>query len=223
MSRHRAPGFRPALRPIPLCVGVVLYLAGTAVGVWAVSTGARNTGEFALDRTVAADRGPVMVDVSRAVNALLGPVIAPIWLVLLCIVLWRTLGRGVALRTGLLTMVGWLSIEVWKLIFHRHRPPTAAVHALVTETKPDSFPSGHTAFTTALVVGLAVALAGHRALRRVVLAVGIPLIVLVAGSRLVLGAHYLADVIAAVVLACGTIAGMVGLGLDGRRGDTAEV
>lgn len=223
MSRHRAPGFRPALRPIPLCVGVVLYLAGTAVGVWAVSTGARNTGEFALDRTVAADRGPVMVDVSRAVNVLLGPVIAPIWLVLLCIVLWRTLGRGVALRTGLLTMVGWLSIEVWKLIFHRHRPPTAAVHALVTETKPDSFPSGHTAFTTALVVGLAVALAGHRALRRVVLAVGIPLIVLVAGSRLVLGAHYLADVIAAVVLACGTIAGMVGLGLDGRRGDTAEV
>lgn len=223
MSRHRAPGFRPALRPIPLCVGVVLYLAGTAIGVWAVSTGARNTGEFALDRTVAADRGPVMVDVSRAVNVLLGPVIAPIWLVLLCIVLWRTLGRGVALRTGLLTMVGWLSIEVWKLIFHRHRPPTAAVHALVTETKPDSFPSGHTAFTTALVVGLAVALAGHRALRRVVLAVGIPLIVLVAGSRLVLGAHYLADVIAAVVLACGTIAGMVGLGLDGRRGDTAEV
>lgn len=222
---HRVPrvASRPSLRPGPLGLGITLYLIGTAIGVWAVSNGARHTGEFALDRTIAADRGTFVVDVSRAINVLFGPVVGPVWLLLLCLVVWRTLGRTVAVRAGLMALVGWLSVEVWKMIFHRHRPPTGAVHALVTETKPDSFPSGHTAFTAALVVAFAVALAGHRRLRTVVLAVGIPLVVVVAASRLVLGAHYLADVVAAPVLVCGTIAGIVGLGLDGRKGGSPGV
>lgn len=216
---QRAPrvAFRPSFRPGLIGLGIVLYLIGTAIGIWAVSTGARHTGEFALDRTIAADRGTFVADVSRVINVAFGPVVGPIWALLLCLVVWRTLGRSVALRAGLLTLVGWLSVEVWKMIFHRHRPPTAAVHALVTETKPDSFPSGHTAFTAALVVGFAVVFAAHRRLRRIVLIVGIPLIVVVAASRLVLGAHYLADVVAAPILVCGTIAGIVGLGLLGGR------
>lgn len=222
---QRAPkvSFRPTLRPAPLLLGIVLYVLGTVIGIWAVSTGARNTGEFSLDRTIAADRGTFVVDVSKVINVVFGPVVGPIWLVILCIVVWRTLGRVVAVRAGLLAVVSWLSIEVWKMIFHRHRPPTGAVHALVTETGADSFPSGHTAFTTAVVLAFAVAFVGHRSLRRAVLVIGIPLIVVVAASRLVLGAHYLADVTAAPILACGTIAGIIGLGLDGRRGDTAEV
>lgn len=221
LQRARTTAFRPRLRPAPLVLGIVLYLIGTGIGIWAVSTGARHTGEFALDRTIAADRGTVAVDLSKVINVLFGPAVGPIWLLLLCIVLWRTLGKVVALRAGLIALVGWFSVEVWKMVFHRHRPPTAAVHALVVETKPDSFPSGHAAFTTAVVVALAVALVGHPKLRRAVLLVGIPLIVVVAASRLVLGAHYLADVTAAPILVCGTIAGIFGLGLDGGRGDTA--
>ncbi|WP_446666913.1 phosphatase PAP2 family protein [Flexivirga sp. B27] len=224
----RPTTFRPVLRPKPLVLGIALYVLGTAVGVWAVGVGARHTGELALDRTIAADRGTFVVDVSRVINVVFGPVVGPLWAVLLCVVVWRTLGRVVALRAGLTALVAWLSVEVWKLIFRRDRPPTDAVHALVVETKPDSFPSGHTAFATALVVAFAVALgAGHRTLRRVVLLGGIPLIVVVAASRLVLGAHYLADVCAAPILVCGTIAGMIGLGLVGPDegpggGDTAD-
>lgn len=223
LRRAPKPAFRPVLRPAALALAVLLYIVGTGIGVWAVSTGARHTGEFALDRTIAADRGTVLADIGRVINVAFGPVVGPIWLLLLCLVLWRALGRVVALQTGLLTLAGWFSIEVFKLLFHRHRPPTSAVHALVVETQQDSFPSGHTAFTAALVVALAVALVGHRTLRRVVLLVGIPLIVVVAASRLVVGAHYLADVVAAPIFASATIAAAVGLGLVGRRRDNPEV
>ena len=156
-----------------------------------------------------------MADVSKVINIVLGPVVGPVWLLLICIWLWRTLGRVVALRAALLTLVGWFSIEVFKWIFHRHRPPTALVHALVVEHGADSFPSGHTAFTASLVAGVFLALAGHRGVRRVVLLLGLPLILVVAASRLVIGAHYLADVTAAPFLAWGSIAVAVALGFAG--------
>lgn len=223
LQRDPKRDLRPTLRPAALVAAAVLYALGTGIGIWAVSTGARHTGEYALDRTIAGDRGTIVADISKVINVVFGPAVGPVWLLLLCLVLWRTLGRTVALRAGLLTLVGWFSIEVFKMLFHRHRPPTAAVHALVVETQPDSFPSGHTAFTAALVAAFFVALAGHRTVRRVVLLAGIPLIVVVAASRLVVGAHYLADVVAAPLLATATIAAVVGLGLTGRRGDRPQV
>lgn len=211
----RLPPTSVLARPRALVVAAVLYLLGLAIGVWAVSVGARHTGELRLDQTLAADRGTVLADLGRVINVVLGPVVGPVWLVLICVLLWRTLGRVVALRAALLTLVGWFSIEVFKWIFHRHRPPTSAVHALVIERGADSFPSGHTAFTASLVAGLFLALAGHRALRRNVLALGLPLVVVVAASRLLIGAHYLADVTAAPLLAWGSIAIAVALGFGG--------
>lgn len=188
-----------------LTAAVVCWVIGLAIGIYVSVLGARSTGELSLDKTVAADRGSVVVDISKVFNVVLGPAVGPVVLLVLCIVLWRTLGRMVAIWTAILTLVGWMSIEVFKMIFARHRPPTGVVHALVIETKPDSFPSGHTAFTSALVLGLFVALCGHATFRRWVLIVGISLVIAVAASRLVLGAHYLGDVMAAPFLASGTI------------------
>lgn len=202
-------------RPRALVVAAVLYLLGLAIGVWAVSVGARHTGELRLDETLAADRGTLLADIGKGVNVVAGPMVGPVWLLLICVVLWRTLGRVVALRAALLTLVGWFSIEVFKWIFHRHRPPTSVVHALVVEHGADSFPSGHTAFTASLVAALFLALAGHHTLRRIVLAVGLPLVVVIAATRLVVGAHYLADVTAAPLLAWGSIAVAVALGFAG--------
>lgn len=104
-----------------------------------------------------------------------------------------------------LTIIGWLSVEMGKVLVHRMRPPAATVHALVVETKPDSYPSGHTAFAAALVFAVAATmLLAHHPTRTVWL-VGIPFIVIVAASRLYLGAHYLSDVIASAVFAGGTV------------------
>lgn len=199
-------------RPRALLVAAVLYAVGVGIGVWAVSTGARATGELRLDETLAGDRGPALADVSRVINVVFAPGVGLIWLALICVILWRTLGRVVALRAALLTLGGWLSIEIFKLLFHRHRPPTGLVHALVVERQPDSFPSGHTAFTASVVAGLFLAVAGHHVLRRVILSVGLPLIVIVAASRLFIGAHYLVDVSAAPLLAWASIAVGVALG-----------
>lgn len=210
--RH-APRARPVPHPRALAVTALLWVLGIAVGVVATSVGASGTGELRLDRTIAAHRDSVLADIGRVINVVLGPLVGPVLLVLICVVLWRTLGRVVALRAGALTLGGWLSIEVFKMIFHRHRPPTSVVHALVVETQPDSFPSGHTAFTASLVAGVFLAVVGHRKLQRIILLAGLPLVVVVAGSRLVVGAHYLADVVAAPLLAWGTIAIAVAVGL----------
>lgn len=214
-SEHRPSASTPFPRARALLATVVLWALGLGIGIWAVGTGSRGTGELRLDETLAADRGAVLADISKVINVVLGPVVGPLWLILICVVLWRTLGRVVALRAAILTLGGWLSIEIFKFLFHRHRPPTHLVHALVVETKPDSFPSGHTAFTASLVAGVFLAVAGHRALQRIILLVGLPLVVVVAASRLVIGAHFLADVVAAPLLAWGSIAVGVALGFAG--------
>lgn len=210
---HRPPRPRPVPHPQVLGLTVLLYALGIGIGVVATSIGARRDGELRLDRTIAADRGSLLIDVSRVINVVFGPAVGLVLLALLCLVLWRTVGRIVALRAGALTLGGWWSIEVFKMFFQRHRPPTSVVHALVVETQPDSFPSGHTAYTASLVVAFFLVLAGHRTLRKVILLAGLPLLVIVAGSRLVLGAHYLTDVVAAPLLAWGTMAIAVACGL----------
>lgn len=196
---------RPRPLPRALALAGACWAIGIAIGIYVTALGARSTGELSLDETVASDRGSIVVDISKVINVVMGPAVGPVVLLILCLILWRTVSTRVAIWSAGLTLVGWLSIEVFKMLFHRNRPPTATVHALVTETKPDSFPSGHTAFTAALVLGLFVALCGHYTLRRLVAIIGIPLIVVVAASRLVLGAHYLGDVTAAPFLAFGTI------------------
>lgn len=217
---HEPPRPRPVPHPRVLGLTVLLYILGIGVGVAATSIGASHTGELQLDRTIAAHRDSFLADIGKVINVVFGPTVGPVLMVLLCLVLWRTLGRVIALRAGALTLGGWFSIEVFKMLFHRHRPPTSVVHALVVETQPDSFPSGHTAFTASLVAAFFLVLAGHRTLRKVTLLVGLPLLVIVAGSRLVVGAHYLADVVAAPLLAWGTIAIAVACGLADRGSPT---
>ena len=104
-----------------------------------------------------------------------------------------------------LTIAGWLSVEIGKALVHRARPPMTTVHALVVETKPDSYPSGHTAFAAALVFAVVATLVLLRRPTRTVWWVGVPFVVVVAASRLYLGAHYLTDVIASVIFAGGTV------------------
>lgn len=81
-----------------------------------------------------------------------------------------------------------------------------------------SYPSGHTAFTCALVVAVLFALRDWR-WRWVAAAAGAALVMAVAGSRMYLGVHYPSDVAAAVVLVVSTAAILVPVLTDlDRRG-----
>lgn len=184
--------------------GAALLLAGLLLGLAVTRIGAARTGELAVDIAVADHRTGLLTAVARFFDVGLSPGVALALLLLVCGLLWRR-SNFAATAIALFTLVGWLSVEIGKAVVQRPRPPGATVHALVSETAADSYPSGHTAFAAALVIAIAttMTLLGRRA--TVVWAVGLPLVLLVAASRLYLGVHYLADVTASVIFAGGSV------------------
>jgi membrane-associated phospholipid phosphatase len=116
-------------------------------------------------------------------------------LVLLCLLYWLTDRERAATLTAL--VLGGAAVAVGlKGVFLLPRPPTET--ALVVETGY-GFPSGHAIIATVLYGGLAaLADVGRRAVRYACAAV---LISVVALSRVVIGVHYLGDVLVGVALA----------------------
>lgn len=117
---------------------------------------------------------------------------------------------GLALRRRLVDALlvvtvigsGWLSTLVLKHLIDRPRPPVATADG-------GGYPSGHVALVTAVVFAVFF-LARNVDWRDTVATVGPMLIVLVAFSRVILGAHYLTDTIGAVLLASGAVIGISG-------------
>lgn len=208
---HRTIGARPTVRWTWVSWGVPLGILGLLLGFLVTSIGSRHTGEYALDMDISQHRDSLAIDLSRTVNLVGSPTVAPFLLLALAALIWWRFDLGSAGWFFGSAVVGWFSVAVAKVFVHRHRPPTAAMHSLVVEKAADSFPSGHTALFAGIVFGAAVALRHHRSATRLVLLVGVPLIILVGLSRLVLGAHYLADVGAAPLVAGGAILTVAGL------------
>jgi membrane-associated phospholipid phosphatase len=95
---------------------------------------------------------------------------------------------------------GWLLESLLKILYHRARPDLWP--ALVTE-KTFSFPSGHATMST-LFYGATAALVFHfsrsRALRTLAVSAAALVILLVCYSRIYLGAHWLTDVLAGILV-----------------------
>lgn len=208
---------RPTVRWEFVLGGVLLLTVGVLIGVVVTTVGARGTGEFGLDRALGAHRPAGAVGAAWVFTTLASPWLAPLTLLASGALVTRLAGRAAGMWCVVLALVGWLGSTVCKQAFRRHRPPTDAVHALVTQHQPNSFPSGHTAFTTAVVIALAVTLRAHPQARTRVLLVGGPVIVAVGASRLVLGAHYWGDVLGAPFIASGAILLVTGLVEPGIR------
>lgn len=125
---------------------------------------------------------------------------------LTCGWLWRIGERRWSL-TVLLTIPGGMLLNVvLKQVFVRARPE---FEAPILTLSSYSFPSGHTMAATVLYGVLACFMARRavsrtRAVLAFVLAAG--LIASVAFSRMYLGAHYLTDILAAVLEGCGWLA-----------------
>lgn len=191
-------------------VGALLLVTGLGLGLVVTTLGAGATGEQSLDGHIAADRFDALVSFARFVDVAIGPALAATLLAVVCVGIWACHSLRIAIVFGALTSAGWLSSLVGKAIVARPRPPQS-VHPLVLETAHDSFPSGHTAFAAAFVAATVATLwlLGHRV--RAVAWLGALLVAVVGASRLVLGAHYLADVVGAPLFAVGAVALVAGL------------
>ena len=116
------------------------------------------------------------------------------------LVLWFEGHRISALLFGGSVLGGFLVSTVLKMVFERPRPDVAS--ALVQEKLP-SFPSGHATMATVFFGGL-VAVAFHlsrrRAVRVTALTVGLVLVIVVAATRIYLGAHWATDTVAGILV-----------------------
>ena len=145
-----------------------------------------------------AHRPPMIVDVAKLATDLgsVG-VLAVVATAAAALLWWRGARLVVALAPlGALAVAG-VVVAAGKQIMHRQRPPVAL--RLVTETEP-SFPSGHAADSTAVLLTIAIVVAVvlfRRPLLRIgTVALGFAVPALIGLSRLVLGVHWPTDVLA---------------------------
>ena len=187
-----------------------------ALASWVVIASA---GSFPLDaataRTVASWRlGDVSLAVPRALEFFGSPSVRAVWTAALAIVLWRWLGPRHALLVLAAAAVFVLTDSI-KYLADRQRP------AAGSGLNP-SFPSGHAAYT-ASVVGLMVVLLVRHSRPKLACA-GLVLIALMGPSRVMLGVHWLSDVLVGYAIGLGWLALVVGFGLPwAETGDQREV
>ena len=143
-------------------------------------------------------RTDALISASKVVSEIGSFVSLAILAMLLGIWLWRR-GWHVALSVAPVVslVLASLASTATKALFHRERPPVV-LHA--TTVTLAAFPSGHAtdaaAFFLAASLTLAITIARRRSTRALLVATGLFLAALVGLSRLVLGVHWLSDVVA---------------------------
>ena len=189
---------------------VVGLLGVLAVGIVAVPLALLVRGEYGplvgADRDVsdwaerAVSGSTALLRLAEAVTLLGDPVGITVVAAALALVLWR---RGstrlalyvVAARVGALVLSQGL-----KHVVDRARP---VFDAPVAEALGPSFPSGHALGSSVFWTTCAVLLLPHVRWPRLLLAGAVLVAVLVAGSRVLLGVHYLTDVTGGLLLGLG--------------------
>jgi undecaprenyl-diphosphatase len=113
-----------------------------------------------------------------------------------------------AVATFLIIAVGWNSSQIAKVVVMRNRPPTA--FSLAPETGSNSFPSGHVAFAVSLAIALCLLAVGTRWFKAAV-ALGAAWTLLIAFTRLYIGAHYPTDIVGSVLVSSSAVIFLTGL------------
>lgn len=144
---------------------------------------------------------PVFDAIAQSIDVVFGPRFA-VLVAVLAVVTAGLIGRSwwTALRMALLVAIPWAAVDVIKVIIQRPRPDMSLlVHPLLVEPTSFSYPSGHTAFATALGMSAVVMLSGWR-YRAAAVVVAIVVALTTAWSRIYLGAHYPSDVFGSLLL-----------------------
>lgn len=149
-------------------------------------------------------RSDLATTLLTGVTNVFGPVVLPILVAIGCVVWWRLAGqwRDPVLLVGAMLLSTAVSVTI-KAVVARPRPDDELMSVPGVESS-FSFPSGHTigATTLVLVSGYLIWERHRSGLRFTLWAVSsVLVVVLVAGSRLYLGYHFITDVLAAISLA----------------------
>ena len=118
----------------------------------------------------------------------------PAYIILILIIIWqRKIRFGLSIAS--LAIGGFLSVQLLKQIFQRHRPP----NPLMPNVIDFSFPSGHSTCSLIFCAVLAYIL-WHSKVQRPLRSAGMGFLILLAGSiglsRVILSLHYPTDVLA---------------------------
>jgi len=106
---------------------------------------------------------------------------------------------------------GYLACEVFKAAVSMPRPNgNLMFHPLLAETGHDSFPSGHTTFAVSYAIA-ALLLSRHTRWFRFTVVLGSLFALMVAVSRMYVGAHYLTDVLGSAAVAAVAVSFWCGL------------
>ena len=162
---------------------------------------------------------------SNAVYQIFGPVPAIVGTVVLTAIITAiTRNLRVASTFAVTIAATWLSLALVKLAVHRPRPDAALLLYPLSPAQVDaSYPSGHTAFVTALVVTIVLGFAAGRS-RWLARIIGGLLIIGVGVALVVDGVHFPSDVGASIVwgIAVAPLARMIWVSVVLRRIDDAK-
>jgi undecaprenyl-diphosphatase len=188
----------PAAR---LLLGLVVFvLVGWAAG--ALWTSLVGSGEVEAMHRIAENRSAGLTTVAQVVTWA-GSVFVLVPLALICcLLLFRAGLRWEAFAVAVSLGGAMLISDAVKLLVSRPRPPVEHLQSVTGS----SFPSGHSTQASAFWFSLVLALRAARVaplLTRVAAGLALVLVLAVALSRVYLGVHYPADVIAGVLLGTG--------------------
>jgi undecaprenyl-diphosphatase len=189
-------------KPLLILLGSFMVLSVAVAVGWLVPI------DTVATNAMVAIRSDVLTEVTSNFTALgSAPVVAAG--VLVAVLYCVASGRPRFALAMLGTPIAFLLCSLVKLVVHRPRP----TEALIVVPATFSFPSGHAAASTALFLTLALLAAqGERRTgpRRVIIAAGLGIALMVAWSRVYLGVHYFSDVMGGMLLgATGTVAALL--------------
>ncbi len=194
----------PSRRPAPLiAIAVVAVVAVIVFGRFAVSSPAVSSWDAAVSHWFNLLHAGTLGFVATALYTVFEPPFAIAITVIASAVMWlvtRNLRLGISF--GAVIAITWLPTVIIKLLVHRPRPnPLTLAHPFAVQ--PDaSYPSGHVAFVTALVVALILLSRGRR-FRWLVVTLGSLLVVALGVALVIDGVHFPTDVIASMIWSAG--------------------
>ena len=196
------PGGGPVRHPAArLALGLLIFVL-IAWGVGELWISLAGSTDLEAVRSVARERSPGLTTAAKA-TTWAGSAVTLVPLALVCCVALVRVGlRREALAVAVSLAGAILIYDVTKLLVSRPRPPLERLQLV----HGSSFPSGHAAQAGAFWCSLVLALGAAGAPRLAAglfAAIALVLVLAVAGSRVYLGVHYPADVVAGVLLGAG--------------------
>lgn len=214
LARRLRPAERYSARAVLLVAAAALVAVPFATLLFQVLAEGpitRLDGRLADDLNDAVHDRPALLAVVRAVTLFGGTVVLTL-VAAAAVAFVATRGRR-RLATFLVvtTLGGWLLGSMVKLAVARPRP---VVDHEVATAFGKSFPSGHAMSSTVVYGAVLVALlplVRRRGRRRAAVVAAVALVLAVGSSRLLLGVHFLSDVVGGYVLGLAWLAGSIAL------------